>query len=153
MHITIDSAIIVHKRRKILSIVEEVEAVIATGHMCNQLAMQCVIGRGSHTVLGHNLLRAQTVVVVLELDRRTVLAHLAQLSASASGVAPDTIIQRIADSVIGDALTVVRSQFILPVGITIAIRNGFQCSADSSRGIGILHLYWLSRSMCLMKSF
>ena len=86
----IDSAIIVHKRRKILSIVEEVEAVIATGHMCNQLAMQCVVGRGSHTVLGHNLLRAQTVVVILELDRRTVLAHLAQLSASAPSVAPDT---------------------------------------------------------------
>lgn len=62
--------------------------------------MQHIVGRGGHAVLNDNLLGSQTVVVVLELHGHAVLAHLAQLSASASGVCPGTIAQRVANRVI-----------------------------------------------------
>lgn len=87
-----------------------------------------------------HLLDAHTIVVVLEGERLSVSGHLLQLSANRPFVSPATIIQRIADCIIRNRGTIVRSQLILPIRIAVSIRNGFQRRADRAGGIRILHL-------------
>ena len=82
---------------------------------------------------------AHTVVVVLERQRLSVSGHLLELSSDCPFVRPASIIERIADCIIGNGSTVVSGQLVLPIRIAVGIRNAFQRRADRTGSVSILH--------------
>ena len=85
-------------------------------------------------------LNTQTVVVVLEGQGLIFAGHLLQLATNRPFVRPASIVQRIADCVVGNGSAVVRRQLILPVGIAIDIRNSLNRRTQRASGIRVLHL-------------
>ena len=71
---------------------------------------------------------------------RTFRAHLLELTADLPRVCPCSIVQRITNRVVGDRLTVVRRQFILPVAVAIDVGDRLNRRSDCARGVGILDL-------------
>ena len=80
----------------------------------------------------------QTVGVVGKGSRVPSEANGTKLAAMLPSVRPEAVIQRIADSIIGDGLTVVGSEQVAPVGITVGIVDGIQKVSQRTGGIGVL---------------
>lgn len=81
---------------------------------------------------------AQTVGVVGKGSRVPGEADGTKLAAMLPCVRPEAVIQRIADSIIGDGLTVVGSEQVAPVGIAVGVVDGVQKLRQSARGICVL---------------
>ena len=79
-------------------------------------------------------------MIVLERYARAFRVHLLELAASLPCVRPLPVVQRIANRVIGNRLTVVRRQFILPVAVAIDVGDRLNRRSDCVRGVGILDL-------------
>ena len=108
--------------------------------MRKQLAMVGVVrGFGVPVMLQH-LLDSHTVVIVLEVQRPVLSNHLLQLAACRPGECPCTVVQRIANGVVGNGGTVVRGQLVLPIRITIGVRNRLNRSAQRTGSVSILRL-------------
>ena len=60
-----------------------------------------------------------------------------KLAAVLPGVGPGAVGERIANSVVGDRDAVVGGELVLPVGIAVGVRHGFQRSAHSAGGVGV----------------
>ena len=145
----IDNTIVTDLYRAGLRIVEEMQFVLLGNlipvgvihrHVGKQLAMVGVVRRLRIPAVLQHLLDAHTVVVVLEGERLSFAGHLLKLATDCPFIRPATIIQRIADCVIRDRSTIVRGQFVLPVRITVSIRNRLNSRADSTGGIGVAYL-------------
>ena len=108
--------------------------------MGEQLAVVGIIGGFGVPRLLHDLLNTHTVVIVLERYARTLRAHLLQLAAGLPRVRPRPIIGRITDCIVGDRLTVVRRQFVLPVAVAVDVGDRFNCRVHRTRGVGVLDL-------------
>ena len=93
MEVGVGRAVEVYIRGTGLRIIEEMEIVIANGHMRDQFAMKKVIGRGCYSTLCDDLLRAQAIEIVFEFDFFVGFTHLLELSANRPFVSPATIIQ------------------------------------------------------------
>ena len=87
-----------------------------------------------------HLLNAHTVVIVLEGERLSVAGHLLELSADCPLIRPTAIVQRIANCAVGDGSAVVRRQLILPIAVTVSIRNRLNSRAQRTDGIGVAYL-------------
>ena len=87
-----------------------------------------------------HLLDTHAVVVVLEGQCLSFSAHPLQLSAGLPLICPHTIIQRIANGIVGDGLAIVAGQLVLPITVTIRIRDSLLRTAQRTGGVGILHL-------------
>lgn len=134
VHVGVHHAVEAHLRRPALRVVEEVQGVRTTGHVGNQLPVQHVVGRSGHAILRNHLLGTQPVVVVLELHGHSGPAHLAELPASAPGVAPGAVAQRVTNGIVSNGLAVVRRQLVLPVAVTVGVRNRLQRRAQRAGG-------------------
>ena len=111
--------------------VKEVEAVAATGHVPDVLAMQNILG---DIGAGGGLLCPEAVFVVLEADGFASFAHLGQLSSMLTGVAPGAVVGWVADVVIGDANAVERCEHIPPVITAI----GYAVNSCRAIGVGVV---------------
>ena len=124
--------------------------------MHNVLAMQGVVGyladditRGI-IVVHAGLLGAQTVFVVLKGDLIIVLLaqfplmHAAQPATVDPRIVPGAVVGGIANGVIGNGLTIERSQLVLPVGIIVGEDVGLNGSTNSAGSEGI----WATSSCC-----
>ena len=87
---------------------------------------------GTQLVLG--FLHTHTVVIVLEQYARAFRAHLLGLTAGLPCVHPRSVVQRVANRVIGDRLAVVTGQLVLPVGIAIDVEDRLNRRSDCARG-------------------
>ena len=85
--------------------------------MGEQLAMVNIVGGFRIPRLFHDLLHAHAIVVILERYARAFRTYLLELAARFPSVVPRSVVQRIADCVVGDRLTVVAGQLVLPVAM------------------------------------
>lgn len=108
--------------------------IAAVGHMHNVLAVQGILGRAGG---GSCFLHPQAILVVGEADRFAALAHALQLTSLGPGISPGTVTYRIANGIVGDGCTIVRSQLVLPVGVTIGEAVRPDRSTDRTDGVGI----------------
>ena len=69
MEISIGHAIKVYLRGARLCIIEEMQLVIADGHVGDELAVEGIVGHFRLTVCGYSLLYAQACGIILEFDR------------------------------------------------------------------------------------
>ena len=117
-----------------------VEIGVVNRHVRKQLAVVGVIRGFRIPAVFQHLLDTHTVVVVLEGQGLSVAGHFPKLSADCPFIRPASIVQRVTDCVISNGSAIVCGQLILPVGIAVGIRNGFQRCADRAGSIRILRL-------------
>ena len=94
-NIAVRHTIIHNYSRLVACVVEEVQFVVALGHMVNVLAMQRVLG---YTSGGGSFLHTQAVLVVNKLDGFVRLLHLFELTTILPSIGPGAIVQRVANS-------------------------------------------------------
>lgn len=94
--------------------------------MGNQLAVQEVISGHGIPILLDDLLRTQTVVVILEVQSGILCAHVLQATANLPLVRPDTVTGGITNGIVGEAAFVISCQLI---------RISLQLSVDSLTAI------------------
>ena len=97
--------------------------------MYNILAVQRVLRR--HAI--DRFLHAQAVRVVDELRRHARFLHLLQLPAVLPSVRPRSVMQRIANRIVANRISVDRRELVAPVRVTVFVGNSFQ----RSRRVGI----------------
>ncbi len=147
MNVSILGAVIFYNCWLIAGIIEEMQLVIALGHVHDVLSMQDVIGSccrcSRSSGFCDNLLDPEALRVVAVLDLHIArladraLCHLLQLPAVLPGISPCTVIRRIPDRIISDVNSVIRSQFVFPVFIPVSICNCFLRCPKGSCGVGI----------------
>ena len=81
--------------------------------------MQGIVGH--HTIYG--FLHPQPVFVVYEAGRGFTVCHAGKLSAILPSVSPLSIIQRVANLVVGNAHNINSSELVAPVGGIMPIRR------------------------------
>ena len=119
LHVAVRHTVIHHNSRLVACIIEEMQFIISAGKMHNVLAMQRIVG---HNAI-HGFLHPQPVFVVYEAGRGFAVCHAGKLPAILPGVSPLTIVQRVADLVVGNAHTINSSELVAPVGGTMSIRR------------------------------
>ena len=140
MEVGVGCAVEIHLGRSAGIVIEEMQIVIANGHMSNQFAMKKVIGRSRYAIFRDDLLRAQSVEIVFEFDFLVGFAHLLDLSAGCPFIRPSAIVQRIADCVVGNGSAIARSQFVFSAAVAIGVRNRLNRGTQRTSGVSILRL-------------
>ena len=81
--------------------------------------------------------RAKSVRIVLVVPGGAVSTHALQLT-TAPGIGPGAVVQRVADSVMGDRSAIVSGQQIAPRSVAISVIIGADGFAEVACGIVIL---------------
>ena len=110
-------AVEVHHGWTVLGVIEEVQIVAALGQMDNVLALQGVVRHRA----AHRLTDAQAICIVENGGGGDRLGHLLELPALFPDAAPDAVIRRVANVVVGKGGAVVGGHLVLPVGIIIGV--------------------------------
>ena len=100
------------------------------GHVHDVFAVEGVF-RG--TKAGAGLLRTQAILIVLEGYGLAGLAHGSQLLPMLPGISPRSVIQRVANRVIRNAVPVEGCQLVTPRSVAIGV-----CRGDAGAADGIL---------------
>ena len=80
---------------------------------------------------------ANPVGIVDVPDGNGAVGHGGKLSAMPPCIRPRSVIQRIANAVVGDGLAVIGRQLIAPVAVAVGVGDGVGGSAQRTGGIGI----------------
>ena len=88
----------------------------------------------------HRLAAAQTIGVIGVGDIGAGLGHAGQLAAMLPSVRPRAVRQQVADGIVGQRLTVVSRQQILPRRVTVGVGLGGGGGAEGAGSVGVLLL-------------
>ena len=89
------------------------------GQVHDILAVESVFG---YSRAGGGLLCPEAILVILEADRFSGLAHLAKLFAVLPGIAPGAVACGVADLVVSNRAFIKLCQFVFPPGTAIGVR-------------------------------
>ncbi len=87
--------------------------------MYDVLSVQDIVGDRAADCL----LCSQTFLIVFELYRGPGFAHLFELPAVLPGICPCTVARRVSNRVVGDRISVVCRQLVLPPAGAVSIRD------------------------------
>ena len=119
--IVVGCAVVCHHGGSTAGIVEETEGAAAFGHLAEAAAIiDVAVSHGVICPAG-----THTVGIVGVCPGSRAIGHGCQFTAVAPGVRPCSVRQRIADGIIGNRHTVVLSQQIAPIRISVGV--GIDC--------------------------
>lgn len=135
--IVVGRSVEIDRQRTTIGTISKPHGVAAISHSAELTA---VVDIGiSVSAVGIAALRPHAVSIVGKTPGLTISGHGCKLPPLCPGIAPSAVIQRIADGIIGDGLTVIVGQQIAPCGVAVLVaERGGALRGLLDRGVGEL---------------